>query len=150
MPEDIVRFSTLHDQENYWCYVFERLVHYYKMQTTNNKSMCKIFADRANQMFFITLYLEINEQFGAKEKETASVPQLFLHSSTYSEAIALKEYMTYDSDSLTQNTHAQLNDGIVIGKESIFLLDTQQIADIEYWITTNNPSLDIPMEDMQM
>ena len=143
MPEDIVKFSTL---DNYWCYVFERLVHYYKLQTTN-KSMCKTFADRANQLLFVTLYLETKEQLSDTSRETASTtitPQLFLHSSTYSGAIALKEYMTNNSDPLTQNTHAQLYDGIMIGKESILLLDTQQVTDIDYWIQTHNSPSGIP------
>ena len=47
MPEDIVRHST---PDNYWCYLYERQVRYYKRQTTNMKSLCKTFADRAKQL----------------------------------------------------------------------------------------------------
>ena len=40
MPEDVNRHSTL---DNYWCYLYERQVKYYKQQTSNMKSLCKTF-----------------------------------------------------------------------------------------------------------
>ena len=33
--------------DNYWCYLYERQVRYYKRQMTNNKSLCKTYTDRA-------------------------------------------------------------------------------------------------------
>ena len=41
MPEDIQRHSL---QDNYWCYLYERLVKYYKQQTSNMPFLCKTFA----------------------------------------------------------------------------------------------------------
>ena len=55
MAEDIERHSTL---DNHWCYVCERLVRFYKQQTTNMKLLCKTFADRAQQLQFVSTYLE--------------------------------------------------------------------------------------------
>lgn len=55
MPDDIVRHSTL---DNYWCFLYERQVRYYKHQTTNNKSLCKTYADRAQQLYFVNTYLQ--------------------------------------------------------------------------------------------
>ena len=134
MADDIGRFSAL---DNYWCYVFERLVQYYKLQTTNNRSMCKTFADRAKQLLFVNLYLEMKEGAESKHVSVPIYSHPFLHSSTYAEAIALKERIMDDSDTLM---HTKLGDGIMIGKESILLLDTQQIADLEYWIQADNLS----------
>ena len=54
MPEEITRHSTL---DNYWCYVYERLVKYYKCQTTNMKNVAKTFITRAAQLCFVTRYL---------------------------------------------------------------------------------------------
>ena len=45
MTEDIKRHSLL---DNYWCYLYERQVKYYKHQTSNMKALCKSFADRVN------------------------------------------------------------------------------------------------------
>ena len=44
MTEDIHRHSLL---DNYWCYLYERQVKYYKQQSSNMKLLCKTFADRA-------------------------------------------------------------------------------------------------------
>ena len=57
MPEDITRHSTL---DNYWCFVYERQVKYYKRQTTNMRSLCKTFADRAAQLQFVQVNLDTN------------------------------------------------------------------------------------------
>ena len=54
MPEDVKRHSTL---DNYWCYLYERQVKYYKQQTSNMKSLCKTFADRACQLQFMMTFL---------------------------------------------------------------------------------------------
>ena len=50
-----------------------------------------------------------------------------------------------DSDTLM---HTKLGDGIMMGKESILLLDTQQIADLEYWIQADNLSPMVSTYDM--
>lgn len=52
MPEDVARHSI---PDNYWCYVYERLVKYYKHQTTNMKIVAKTFITRAAR--FVTRYL---------------------------------------------------------------------------------------------
>ena len=114
------------------------------MQTTNNKSMCKTFADRANQLLFVNLYLEKKDDADSKHASVPINPHPFLHSSTYAEAIALKECMLNGSDTLM---HTELCDGIMIGKESILLLDTQQIADIEYWVQAGNLALSTSTQD---
>lgn len=45
MPEDISRHSSL---DNYWCYMFERLVSFHKQQANNRKNICKTLADRVH------------------------------------------------------------------------------------------------------
>ena len=55
MPEDVQRHSS---PDNYWCFMYECLVHYYKRQTTNMKILCNMFADRASQLHFTNTYLE--------------------------------------------------------------------------------------------
>ena len=59
MAEDVRHHSTL---DNNWCYLYERLVKFYKHQTTNMKSMCKTFSDRAHQLHFAESYLELHEE----------------------------------------------------------------------------------------
>ena len=55
MVDDIERHSTL---DNYWCFVYECLVKFYKQQTTNMKLLCKTFADTAQQLRFVDMYIE--------------------------------------------------------------------------------------------
>ena len=55
MPEDVQQHSI---PDNYWCFMYERLMHYYKRLTTNMKALCKTFADPASQVHFIDTYLE--------------------------------------------------------------------------------------------
>lgn len=55
MVVELERHSTL---DNYWRFVYERLVRFYKQQTTYMKSLCKTFVDRAQQLQFVNLYLE--------------------------------------------------------------------------------------------
>ena len=54
MAEDIERHSLM---DNYWCYLYECLVKYYKQQSSNMKNLCKTFADRAAQLQFVNTHL---------------------------------------------------------------------------------------------
>jgi hypothetical protein len=45
LPDDLHRHST---PDNYWCYLYERLVRHYKQQTTNQKQLCKTYSDRVS------------------------------------------------------------------------------------------------------
>ena len=57
--------------------------------------MCKTFADRAKQLLFVNLYLEMKEGADSKHVSVPINSHPFLHSSTYAEAIALMVLVPY-------------------------------------------------------
>ena len=132
MPEDIEHFSTL---DNYWCYVYERQVRYYKLQKTNQKYLCKTFADRASQLRFVNLYLDLKLQSPSPPNTPNSLlcHKGILMVRTISEAIELKEYVSCNPDSLSE-MKLDVQDGIMVGKERIITLEAQQKNDIAFWI----------------
>ena len=66
--EDISRHSC---PDNYWCYVFERLVSFHKDQSTNQKQICKTLSDRIHQLRFVNDYLSSCQQ-------SDPIPECFL------------------------------------------------------------------------
>ena len=72
MADDIERHSTL---DNYWCFVYKHLVKFYKQQTTIMRSPCKTFADRAQQLRFVDMYIETHAPLNA-EKVDFSLQEL--------------------------------------------------------------------------
>ena len=133
MPDDIIRHSTL---DNYWCYLYERQVRYYKRQTTNNKSLCKTYTDRAQQLCFVNAYLQANSSICESSKYTLdqiSEPPVLLRAKTASDAIELKEYIL-SVDELPEDVHTCYKAGIVVGVGTIVSLDDRKMADVKFWL----------------
>lgn len=96
MAEDIQRHSTL---DNYWCFVFERLVRVYKQQTTNMRFLCKTFADRAQQLHCILqvfTWKHANSTTSAKafDIQNLTTPPILLHTKTEERGMELKEFLS--------------------------------------------------------
>ena len=135
MPEDVQRHST---PDNYWCFMYERLVRYYKRQTTNMKALCKTFADRASQLHFTNTYLEARIPSIPAPKisiATISKTPVLLNTKTASSAIELKEYLS--SVTISAEVERCLESRIMIGCEQIISLQDRQMSDILYWIQQN-------------
>ena len=97
MPEDVKRHSLL---DNYWCYLYERQVKYYKQQTSNMKCLCKSFADRANLLHFTSVLLSTHEMTTVNHESKftcLSQQPLLLTASSMEQAIELKEFISNSS-----------------------------------------------------
>ena len=132
MPEDIARHSTL---DNYWCFVYERQVKYYKRQTTNMRSLCKTFADRAAQLQFVQVNLDTKFahcQSGSSQfnMERITEKPVLLQSSSYETALELKEFL--NEQELPADVKACLGSGIVLGKETFETLERRQLSDMAH------------------
>ena len=99
MADDVARHSTL---DNYLCYVYERLVSFHKVQTTNQKQLCKILADRIHQLDFVNLYFSkralfqpSSEQINPFEEILVSDKPFTLHSQTVSLGMQLKDFIFF-------------------------------------------------------
>ena len=131
MTDDIRRHGPL---DNYWCFMYERKVKYYKRQTTNNKSMCKTFAEREARLQFTLGYLSTNcispisQEFdlSALKKEP-----VLLRASSFEEAVRLKEFIENVGDETLANC---LMSGILLGAGKHVALTKQQQEDIAYWL----------------
>ena len=133
MIEDIIRHGPL---DNYWCFMYERKVKYYKQQTTNMKSMCKTFADREVQLQFVTAYLATNSSQSTTDTFDISVfskEPLLLRASSSEAAIKMKECI--ENDNRCSHLEQALEEtGIVIGGGEYIILTKQQQNDIIYWL----------------
>ena len=142
MVEDIYRHSSL---DNYWCYLYERLVKYYKHQTTNKKNMCKTFCDRACQLHFTEVYLQTHTghfepmsgrfQMAEIEKEP-----ILLKAKSAKDATELKEYLS--SRDMPEKVETAYKSGIVIGTPKLFHLEPRQLSDIKHWLSLERSDLD--------
>jgi len=135
MPDDIVRHSTL---DNYWCYLllYEHQVHYYKCQTTNNKSLCKTYTDRVQQLHFVNAYLQANSSICESSKYTLdqiSEPPVLLCAKTASDAVELKEYIL-SVDELPEDVRKCYKAGIVVAVGTIISLDDRKMAYVKFWL----------------
>ena len=133
MPEDVKRHSTM---DNYWCYLYERQVKYYKQQTSNMKSLCKTFADRAYQLQFVTTFLSTHPGPAIEATHNLleiSKPPVFLSASSVDAAITLKEFLA-SKTSLSADVKYCLSNGIMLGKCSYRLLTEQELNDIRHWL----------------
>ena len=133
LPDDIVRHSTL---DNYWCSLYERQVCYYKRQTTNNKSLCKTYADHAQQLYFVNTYLQKNSSTCDASKYTIdhiSEPPILLCAKTATDAVELKEYIL-TVEELPEDVHTCCKYGIVVGAGKMVSLDDRQMANIKFWL----------------
>ena len=96
MVEDISRHSI---PDNYWCYMYERQVKYYKWQTTNQKTLCKTFGDRSAQLHFVQTFLESNtqpipDQFEAPNLIDIAAPPVLLQARSVEEVLHLKQFLS--------------------------------------------------------
>ena len=85
--------------DNYWCFVYERLVQFYKLQSTNQKTLCKTFADRTAQLYFVEYFLEFANVLPTTDQSlnfTSDINShiMILAESTHAAALALKEKLT--------------------------------------------------------
>lgn len=146
MAEDVRRHSTL---DNYWCYLYERLVKFYKHQTTNMKAMCKTFSDRAHQLHFVQAYLEVHGEYNTaneeyKLEELKQEPVL-LCAKTIPQAIALKEYLAEVLD-LPDDLKRSYQNGILIGTPRQIVLNQRQMNDVIYWLSQRSEFDLVPEE----
>ncbi len=133
IPEDINRHSTL---DNYWCYLYERQVKYYKQQTSNMKALCKTFTDRASQLHFVKTFLATHPdppRVPAYDLVKLSKPPVFLSSSSVQAAINLKEFLA-SQQALSPDIERSLSNGILLGKPSYKQLTERELSDIQYWL----------------
>ena len=140
MVEDISRHST---PDNYWCYMYERQVKYYKRQTTNMKTLCKTFADRAAQLHFVQTYLDCNTPPIPDSLEVPSLrdiasPPILLQAKSVEEATRLKQFLS--SQDLPQSIAQVYKAGIVLGTPHFITLSDRQLHDIHQWLTRFNPN----------
>lgn len=99
LPEDI---RCLSNPDNYWCYVYEHLVKYYKRQTTNQKNIALMNTTRAAQLRLVSNYLVINGGLGMDDDRTTTLARIFdspvlMKTSTIEDALFLKEYISCSS-----------------------------------------------------
>ena len=140
LTEDIYRHSTL---DNYWCYVYERLVKYYKNQTTNMKNVAKTFSTRASQERFVKMYLAVHNLGAVHVPETSTPVSEFepLQTPSISAAISLKEQLSQDS---SLSSKQRLCEGIIIGSGKITKLTSHQLNDVMFWTQHQLPKEDYP------
>ena len=103
---------------------------------TNNKSLCKTYADRAQQLYFVNTYLRTNSSTCDASNytiEQISEPPILLCAKTASDAIELKEYLLTVKE-LPEDVHTCYKCGIVVGVGKIVSLDDRQMADIKFWL----------------
>ena len=135
LPSDIYRHSS---PDNYWCFVYERLVRFYKLQTTNQKTLCKTFADRANQLRFVTSFLELQSSKETTDHNTAGFTSniidgfVILSESTCSSALALKEHLS--TINMSVSVKEMYSYGILVGTPIFKKLHPRQLADIQYFM----------------
>ena len=72
---DIPRHSAL---DNYWCYVYERLVSFHKEQTTNPKQLCKTLANRIHQFDFVNLYFSKRALFQPNSEQISPFVEILV------------------------------------------------------------------------
>ena len=142
IPKDIERFSL---PDNYWCYMYERQVKFYKKQTTNMKSLCKTFADRAAQLSFTKSYLATrgSEQEASRfDLVQISQKPVLLQAKSHSEAIQLKEHI--GQHDLSPEVCCAYENGIMLGAPRFVILTDRQLRDIRHWVSTLEPGKQLP------
>ena len=128
MPEDIERHSLL---DNYWCYLYERLVKCYKQQSSNMRNLCKTFADRAAQLQFVNAYLT----------NTVSTSGTASCSKVHSNSCVL----TASSVGAALEVKGESRGAFVfLGKSSCRVLSDQELSDINHWLADLNMCGELP------
>ena len=140
MTEDVKQHSLL---DNYWCYLYERQVKY-KQQTSNMKSLCKTFADRANQLYFTFLLSNTDEDESTdleSQFQCLKSKPVLLTASSVEKAIKLKQHVLNQDIASTVDhgiTKTALKNGIFIGKVSYHYLTDQELEDVQYWLRSGS------------
>ena len=114
MTEDVNQHSLL---DNYWCYLYERQVKYYKQQSSNMKSLCKTFADRAKQLHFTDTFLSTNSD--ANEVPDPNPEQTFpcLSNKPVLLTASSPEGQSHSQQFMSEYTEA-VQTGIFLGRQS--------------------------------
>lgn len=155
IPDDILRHSS---PDNYWCYIFERLVSFHKQQKTNKKSFCKTLADRCHQLDFVELHLKKLSKCPSVVMENdvcasnfshfanADLPQA-LHASSKEIAMNLFYYVQNSLD-VPNNIKAQLEFGIMLRSGTRDTLEPGQKDDVSFWLQKFNPSAHVNVDEV--
>ncbi len=127
-----------------WCFDYERLVRFYKQQTTNMRSLCKTFADRAQQLLFTNVYLETHANTTITDKlfdmEQLTMAPILLHAKTEEKGLELKDFLSAQ-DNLSSALQDHYRAGIFLGTSRMVKLSQRKKEDIEYWIRQENPTV---------
>ena len=143
IPEDIKRHSL---PDNYWCYMYERQVRFYKQQSTDQKQICKTFSNRASQLRFITEYFACQplQKSGSGLLSSISLTEpVLLAQKTVDQAYKLKDELS--NNELTPTIATQYQSGILIGTPRFTQISPRQHNDIKYWVTENGPGVEVSM-----
>ena len=120
------------------------VVCYCKCQTTNMKTLCKMFADRASQLHFTNTYLEARVPLTPAQRfsiTTISKTPVLLNTKTASSAVELR----VSSVTISAEVERCLGSGIMIGCEQTISLVEPQMNNIKYWIQQDGiNSSDLP------
>ena len=138
MPEDIERHSLL---DNYWCYLYERLVKYYKQQSSNMKTLCKTFSDRAAQLTHTFPHIPQVHADNSKSQSLETADVRLPTASSVNGAIQLKNSLVNETNDQTKRC---LKSGIFLGKSCFRSLPDQELADIQYWLRNENIQEELP------
>lgn len=141
MPEDISRHSSL---DNYWCYMFERLVSFHKQQANNRKNICKTLADRVHQLHFVEMCLETSkcsclESIDQKQSKdfsyltNAAIARPLVATSN-EVAVDMLHYVYNNIDDIPSYIVDQIKFGILLGAGTSMLLTQQQRDDVSLWV----------------
>ena len=136
LTEDIVRHST---PDNYWCFLFERMVSIHKQQTTNMKQLCKTLANRCAQLQFVNTYLETHETPSSLPKMSFDLEEIarkpvMLHARSIENALALKEFLSTHVQNLPTVVQQHYDSGIVLGSSHEVVLSNRQVRDVQVWL----------------
>ena len=123
---------------NHWYYMYKRQIKYYKGQTTNQKTLCKTFADRAVQLHFVQTFLECNTQIHLRSP-TRQIMQSLLQVKSVEGALHFNS-----SQQPRLATVSCWGVGIVLGAPHFITLSDRQLHDIYHWLTRFYPDKDFP------
>ncbi len=144
LVEDVSRHSA---PDNYWCYLYERQVKYYKHQTTNMKTLCKTFSDRAAQLHFVQTCLstmcaqDLHVDAASNRHEQDPV---LLQARSLEQALKLKQDVA--STDMPPAVARVYDSGVVLGCPRFTTLSDRQFRDIQHWLSSFYPNKQLPSQ----
>ena len=108
------------------------------------KSLCKTYADRANQLYFTTFLLSNTNKNESPETQFQCLktkPVLLTASST-EEAVKLKQhifdYREDDESTADHTAKTAFKSGVFIGKISYHYFTDQELEDVQHWLRSRS------------